>query len=388
VDDAERLARIGYVSIAGTTQRRIGDFELDPAILLPVELLPGHATSGTAELRWEAIVTGILSVLACDASPANAEYYRRFVLAVKPDIKEEFTHLGILKARDGDHDLAIEVFRSLEGLFPDCAVTKMNLALVYDGKARRYEALENQKLADELQGLAFEAYKRALATDPTEPTIHYNAAHFYLHQRSFEKAREHLEVYAKSGDDAKKVREAKRIIREIDTQGLMDGLFQKAFDFVRIGHEEQGIEAIRRFLDAHPEVANAWFILGWGLRKLARYAEGRDAFLKALTVGAAHPDLLNELAICLMELGDLGESEKRLREALRLEPENTKIISNLGIVAMKRGRHEEARGFFLTVREIDPEYPVAARYLVALGALGALGASGALGAPDAPDEIK
>jgi Flp pilus assembly protein TadD len=379
VDDAERLARIGYVSIAGTTQRRIGDFELDPTILLPVELLPGQTTAGAAELRWEAIVTGILTVLACDAAPVNAEYYRRFVLAVKPDIKEEFTHLGILKARNGDRDLAIEVFRSLEGLFPDCAVTKMNLALVYDAKARHYESLENQKLVEELQGLAFEAYKRALATDPTEPTIHYNAAYFYLHQRSFEKAREHLEVYATSGEDAKKVREAKRIIREIDSQGLLDGLFQKAFDFVRMGREEEGIEAIRRFLEAHPAVPNAWFILGWGLRKLARYAEGRDAFLKALTVGDAHPDLLNELAICLMELGDLAESEKRLQEALRLEPENTKIISNLGIIAMKRGRLEEAQGFFRTVQEIDPEDPVAARYL---GASGAIDASGAQETPD------
>ena len=363
MDEANPLARIRYISIAETTQRKIGDFELDPAILLPVELPPGQESWGAAELRWEAIVTGILTVLANDASPDNAEYYRRFVLAVKPGIKEEFTHLGILKARDGDHDLAIEVFRSLEGLFPDCAVTKMNLALVYDGKARRYETLENLRLAEEYQEHAFEAYKRALATDPTEPTIHYNAAYFFLHQRSFEKAREHLEVYANSGDDAQKVREARRIIREIDAQGLMDGLFQKAFDFIRMGREEEGIATIRGFLEAHPGVPNAWFILGWGCRRLARYAEGRDAFLKSLALGAAHPDLLNELAICLMELGDLDESEKRLREALRVDPENTKIISNLGIVAMKRGRDEEARGFFRTVREIDPEDPVAARYL-------------------------
>ena len=36
-----RLANIGYISIAQTKQRQIGDFSLDPAILLPVELPAG-----------------------------------------------------------------------------------------------------------------------------------------------------------------------------------------------------------------------------------------------------------------------------------------------------------------------------------------------------------
>ena len=361
--EGERPLRIGYVSIAKTTQRRIGDFQLDPAIPLPVGLPPGQPSVDASALSPEAILAGILMLLAEDSANVHARYYRRFALAVKPDIKEELTHLGILKAGNGDHDIAIEVFRSLEGLFPECAVTKMNLALVLDGKARRMEALEKLPAAEEYQGLAFEAYKRALAADPSEPTIHYNAAFFYLHQRSFEKAREHLEVYAKSGTDAVKVLEARRLIRQIDAQGLIDDLFQKAYDFIRMGREQEGIEAIDRFLEVHPEVAGGWFLRGWGCRRIGRYEEGRDAFLKSRSLGDPNPDTLNELAICLMELGNLDESSKYLREALRLEPENTKIISNLGIVALRQGRGEEAKGFFRTVLEIDPEDPIAARFL-------------------------
>ena len=63
------------------------------------------------------------------------------------------------------------------------------------------------------------------------------------------------------------------------------------------------------------------------------------------------------------ELEELPESEKRLRQALALEPENTKVISNLGIVSLKAGKPEEALGFFRTVLEIDPADPVAARYI-------------------------
>jgi Flp pilus assembly protein TadD len=67
-----------------------------------------------------------------------------------------------------------------------------------------------------------------------------------------------------------------------------------------------------------------------------------------------------------MELGDLAAAGRTLRAALAAEPENTKIVSNLGVVAMRQGRDEEARGFFRTVLELDPADPVARRYLDSL----------------------
>ena len=362
-DTASRLSSIGYVSIAKTTERQIGDFTLDPAILLPIEIPEGKSSLNTGELSWEAIVAGALKVLAWDPANAHADYYRRFVVAVRPGIKDEFTHLGIMKARNGEADIAIEIFRAMEGLFPEDAVTLMNLALTYEERSRQLEKLENEALAEEYRGYAFETYKRALAADPSEPTIHYNVAFFYLHQRSFEKAREHLEVFARGGSNEKRVQEARRIIREIDAQRLVDGLFQKAYDAIRMGREEEGVAHITEFLATRPDVSNAWFLLGWGKRRLKWYAEGRDAFLKALEYGAPHADLLNELAICLMELGELSEGEQRLREALLLEPENTKVISNLGVIALKKGNREDARGFFQTVQEMDPDDPIARKYL-------------------------
>lgn len=363
MDEKSRLANVAFVSIAGTKQRQIGSFELDPAIKLPVEMPSGTQSITTEELSWEAIVAGTLKVLAWDQSNPNTAYYRRFVLAVKPEIREEFTHLGITKARNGDAELAIEIFRALEGLYPEDAATHLNLALAYEERARQHEKHEQETAADEYMGLAFESYKRALAADPTEPTIHYNLAFFYLHQRSFEKAREHLQVFVSTGSDEKRLAEARRIMREIDAQGLMDGLFKKAFDSIRMGKEKEGIATIEKFLESRPDFQNAWFLLGWGHRRLGEYAEGKEAFLRALTAGAPHADLLNELAICLMELGELTESKKRLGEALRLEPENIKVISNLGIVALKSGHQDEARGFFRTVLELDPQDAIAARYL-------------------------
>jgi hypothetical protein len=155
MDEDQKLGNIGYFSIEKTSQRQIGDFVLDPAILLPVELPPGTTSLSAADLRWEAIVSGTLKVLAWDPTNPNAPYYRRFVLAVKPEIRTEFTQVGIMKARNGESDLAIEIFRALEGLFPDDAVTLMNLALAYEERSRQKERTGEQKEVEELQNRAF-----------------------------------------------------------------------------------------------------------------------------------------------------------------------------------------------------------------------------------------
>jgi Flp pilus assembly protein TadD len=370
------LDSLGWISVEQTSQRRIGDFDLDPAIPLPVDLAPGESAEAAAgarrqaaerEISPEAIVSGMLKVLVYDPANPHADYYRRFVLAVRPEIRSEFTGAGIMTARNGKHELAIEVFRALEALFPEDAVTAMNLALVYDERSRVLERTEVEGAAEEVRGLAFEAYKRALAIDPSEPSIHYNLAIFYLHQQSFEKAREHFEAFARLSDDERRIREARRIIREIDDQGLADDLFRRSYDAIRMGREEEGVEGARSFIEGHPGVWKAWFLLGWGLRRLRRWEEARQAFLRAIELGGEQADALNELAICLMELGELAQSERMLRRALAVEPENVKVICNLGIVAERQGRREEALGYFRSALEIDPADPIADRWLRELG---------------------
>jgi Flp pilus assembly protein TadD len=177
------------------------------------------------------------------------------------------------------------------------------------------------------------------------------------------RAIESFSHYTKHGDDEEKREEAQKMIDEITSRNLLDTLFKEAYDFIRLGREEDGIERVRQFLTSYPTVWNGWFLLGWGLRRLQRYEDAREAFGKALEYGPRQTDTLNELAICALELDDLAEARTLLTEAVTLEPENTKIISNLGIVAMKAGDTDQAAGYFRTVLEIEPEDRAAAAYL-------------------------
>jgi len=48
---------------------------------------------------------------------------------------------------------------------------------------------------------------------------------------------------------------------------------------------------------------------------------------------------------------------------LRDDCDNVKIISNMGVLALKNGRKDEAAAFFRTVLELDPEDRLAGEYL-------------------------
>ncbi len=360
---ADPLRRIVFISLPENLHRTIGSLTVDPSIRMPVELPPGESVEAIKDLSWEMIVAGMLKVLAYRPEHEHAAYFRRFILEVKPSIAEELSGTAIMKARNKDFDLAEEIFRALASLLPEDARNLVNLALAYEEHAEAYEQIGDERLRDEYVERAFEAYKSALRLEPDSTEANYNAAYFHLKQRNYGKAVGHFEAFVNRSDDSRRVERAKAIMKELKAQDLLDNLFKEAYDFIRLGKEREGIAKIKEFLQRHPNVWNAWFIYGWGLRRLGEYAEGREAFLKALKLGGTQADTYNELAICLMELGELAESRGQLMKAIKIEPENIKILSNLGIVSMKEHKPGEAIGFFRTVLAIEPADPIAKKYL-------------------------
>ena len=154
---------------------------------------------------------------------------------------------------------------------------------------------------------------------------------------------------------------AQEIINKISNRNLENDRFHDAYKYIAGGQEEKGLEEIRKFIADNPAVWNAWFLLGWGLRKLGRFADAKAAFLKARECdgGDENADTLNELAICQMETGEVEGAYSTLKEALSMDCENTKIISNLGYLSLRMGNEDEARKYFEVVLEIDPDDKIA-----------------------------
>jgi tetratricopeptide (TPR) repeat protein len=356
-------------------------FTVDPAIPLPVEIESDVKAGGpladlSENLSWEMILSGMIQVVANggdyagEIQPHWMDYYRAFVLAVKPEIYNEFTGAAIIKAKNGDYDMALEITAALEGLFPGAPGVILNKAIVLEDKAEALERIGHED-AEEVNAGALAAYETVLSMEPVLPDALFNAGFFFIRRKDYARAAECFSAYTALADDPAgqggKKEMAETMLNDIRARGLDDESFGGAVALIRSGEDEKALVKIRDFIERRPTVWNGWFVLGWALRKLGRWEDGLESFRKAAELGGANTDTRNETAICLMELGDLGAARKELTAALGDEPENVKIISNLGILALKEGDDDEAAAFFRTVLEIDPGDPIANNFFAGRG---------------------
>ena len=362
--------KLYYLQVPPELAKEVGSFRLDPSIPLPVE---GRRASGTspagdvpnlADLSWEQIVAAMLKIMAWERGHADFAYYRDFILAVRPEVWQELSATGIVKAQSKDFRLAEEIFLALEGLDPTHPRTLLNLALLYDDEAESLSQRGRSAEAEDLLGHAQKKFSQALTATPPLPDAFFYAGFFHLKQKNLERARGLFEAFFElAKDDEKKIGAARRALADADRQNRLDLLFKEAYDFILLGKEEEGIRRLDEFLKEHPQVWNAWFLLGWARRRLSQWKPALEAFQTCLDSGGDQVDTYNEMAICAMELGELVQARRLLEKALRLDSENTKIISNLGVLALKAGKPDEAVGFFETVLEYDPDDPVAPKMI-------------------------
>lgn len=380
MDSKNSLESIYFIKLPEGSVLSPKAMKIDPAIPLPVQKKNPEdpPEEDASKLSQEQVLSGILTVLAYDKKNENAEYYRRLITDVRPGIKKELAEAAILKARNEDWDLAEEIWLAVNGIDPQDKAVILNMAIFFDQKADSYRRISLNDDADAYDSTALDYYRQAMDSDKEIPDAYFNAGFFYLKKRDYGEAKGCFESYLGLVADAKddelgedgiyKKERAQEIIDKISNRNLESDRFRDAYRLISEGQEEKGLEEIRKFITDNPAVWNAWFLLGWGLRRLGRFSDAKQAFLKARECegGDESADTLNELAICQMETGGLDDAKKTLEEALSMDPENTKIISNLGCLCLKLGQKDEARKYFEVVLETDPTDKIAASQIAML----------------------
>ena len=373
------LESVYFISLPENFDLNSATFQIDKSIPLPIQKKDADETLKIEDITQEQILAGILTILAYDKHNKNLDYYRSIIKQVRPDIKKEMTEAAIMKAKNEDWDIAEELFMVLKGLDPEDPITTLNTALFFDQRAESYRQAELNEDADAYDNDALLHYKEAMNAEPAIPDAFFNAGFFYLKQHSFREAKDCFETYLaltcdvndeELGDNGiyKKER-AQEILNHINNDNMDDEAFKRAYKLISSGQEEKGLEEIRIFIQKNPNVWNAWFLLGWGLRKIGRWEDAEQAFNQSLSCGGENNcDTYNELAICLMEQGKTKEAKKSLQKALSINPENVKIISNLGYLSLKEGNIDDARKYFTVVLEYSPNDKIALSELAKLEA--------------------
>ncbi len=356
-------------------------FPIDKTIQLPVQQKDSDAPGifNPSEITMEQILAGILTVLAYDKKNTHLDYYRSILKKAKPNIKQELCEAAILKTKNEDFDLAEEIFMALHGFDPEDVAIILNMALFLDQRGDSYRRAGLFEDADAYDADAESYYIQAMEAEPPLPDAFFNAGFFYLKQHKYREAKDSFETFValnagatdeELGENGQyKLGRAQEIIENINNQNMDDERFKNAYDLISSGQEEKGLEEIRVFLQNNPKVWNAWFLLGWGLRKLERFEDAKQAFLEALKYGGdTNADTYNELSLCLVAEHKFDEAKQALQKALAIDSDSTKILSNLGYIALAQDNKEEARKYFSIVLELDPKDAIAAAELLKLEA--------------------
>ena len=373
------LESIYFITIPENFIQSEDAFKIDTSIKLPVQKKVNEAPGNfnPSEITTEQILAGILTVLAYDKKNENLDYYRSIILKVKPNIKKELCEAAILKTKNEDFDLAEEIFLALKGLDPEDVAITLNMALFLDQRADSFRNAGLIEEADAYDSDALGYYTEAMEADPPLADAFFNAGFFYMKQHKYRDAKDAFETYIALTCDLSdedlgesgvyKKERAQEIVNNITNQNIDDEAFMRAYDLISKGEEEKGIEQIRKFLVNNSKVWNAWFMLGWGLRRLQRFSDAKLAFEEALKCGGnENPDTYNELSLCYIQEKNFDEAKKCLLKAFEMDSENTKIISNLGFLALALGDKQQARNYFTAVLEFDPKDKIAANELLKL----------------------
>ncbi len=336
---------------------------IDPSIPYPVQLQAPSVKLNPAQITSESLLTGMLRVLAWDSGSANAGAYRDYVKSVRPQLFEELIAAGIQKAEEKEWGIAEEIFFAASGLDPTRPEPFINLALMHEEHAKQLTDSGNEADGEKEDMLAYKYYQHLLGIAEAFPPAYYHAAFFFLRKHNYDKTVALLTSYIGMSDDEDRIKKAKSILEKLSSMGYLDTLFKEAYDFIQMGEEEKGLARATQFVEKYPDVWNGWFLVGWANRRLGRWEDGVQAFSRAIEKGAEGADVYNELSICEMELGNLEHARANLERALRIEPENVKIIVNLGVLAYRQGRILEAEGFFKAAIEFEPEDKIAREWL-------------------------
>ncbi|MGP1521190.1 MAG: tetratricopeptide repeat protein [Treponema sp.] len=342
---------------------------IEKGVLIPVQLPDGVLRIedfDVSSLNIEMILSGMLIIFAHKRTHKHIDYYRKLFQEIRPNIKDEILKAVTIKIQNKDYVMAENLLESLIGFDEKDFNIRLTQSYLYEEIG-----------GEEYRRKAGEIYDYLIGLEPPFPPVFFNAAIFFIEEKNYRRAKDLLETYIalkiddEDEDEMRKVEKAQEALNYLNSQIIDDKNFQQAVELVNKDKIDEALKLIHKFMEENPKKWNGWFLLGWALRKAKRWADGASSFKKCIelykevslsipsSLTNEYSEMCNELSICLIETGNTKEAEEVLKDALSVDCENVKLISNLGIVALKNGDREKAIAYFRTALFISPQDEVA-----------------------------
>lgn len=348
-----RLDEIRYISLPKSMERKIGDFQIRSDIQLPVQVV-GKQKITPENVTMEAIVAGMLTIIAYDPNNKYFDYYRAFVFAVQGNCVQELNTAAIAKEKQKDYPFAEELFLDVYHLMPQAA-SCINLAAFYSAWSQYCKKDKDEKGEDFYLNKALTTLEEGLEKFGEDENILAELGSLNTYLGNLDEAEGFLSRYLAVATEGEKKQKLKKMYKDVKMQLDSDLEIKQAYDFMMLDEEDKALTVIEKFIEKNPKLWHGHFIKGWALRKLKNYVEAEKALLKCLELGESNPDIYNELSICSLENGNRDLAKNYLDIAVDMDPDNFTLISNLAFLHLQDEEFDEAKEWLEKARLIAPE---------------------------------
>lgn len=315
--------------------------------LLPDDIID-YAKKGIDSIPSDSLIRGMIYVIACDRDFKYNASYIDFLNSIEGI--QSYLIMNIEKYKVSDTKKAIVYSTALSVLNPK-AENKMNtIYLLMDYYEKTNLEFIEDEIIEKLNSLTNEYPAYGI------PNLHLGE--YYL-DKDIDKAKMHLRKCqndSKTKEKAFEILEKIRIVEEYD----------KAVDLVKNEKGDEALKTLIPYCNENPENLDAKYYTAIAYRQIG---DSYNAlyYLKELTDIAERPEVYNEIGFNLAKMEEFQAAMEYFKKALKITPDDSSIICNIGVCHLNLLEVEEAKKAFELASRINPKDEVAKSWIKEMG---------------------
>jgi tetratricopeptide (TPR) repeat protein len=132
---------------------------------------------------------------------------------------------------------------------------------------------------------------------------------------------------------------------------------EMAFVYFQQGSYQAAHPHLERLVEAKPDDAQAWYMLGWAAVEAALWQQAREALEKAIELGHDTRSSRESLARALLELGQPAAALTQYQSLLEADPQNADAYQGIGASLARMGDLPGALAHLDEAALLDPDNP-------------------------------
>lgn len=326
-------------------------FNSDINLVLPAGFYPvlpkdmvGIAREGSGNIPLQAIIDGMLYMIACDR---EFKYNQSYIESLKKiDNIRNYIIMKIEKNRKDCQKAAIIYAAALSIIYPS---RKNDLNMIYE--LVKYSKVNPSGFIDEEIKYSLE---RAIRDYPDyTPTCLYLAEYYINSDR--DRAKMLLNRALNNPESNARASELLEKIRKVED-------YDRAVELVKQGRGHEALETLQGVLENNKENPDVRYYTSVALRQSGDY-EGALKMLQELVKNCALPEVLSEEGLNYAFIGNFEKALKSFKQALEMKPKDPEILCNIGVCRLNLGQLEEAREAINKAHSLNPNDEIINKWL-------------------------